>query len=158
MSLILLSGKDCQCCFLIVSTGFVALHGGQRQWSPRSHSAQQLHASDYIYHYSHIVYNILRQMIYYIKFVLAITICHLGFVAGVAREAGCVHHIRSTQHHFPFGTFLTSRSQLGSPHSCTIFIMSLILIPGQDCQCCILIITISIVYNMLPELNCCIHQ
>ena len=37
------------------------------------------------------------------------------------------------------GHFQHQGSQFGSPHSCTIFIMSLILIPGQDCQCCILI-------------------
>ena len=56
----------------------------------------ELVASNYLYHYSQIVCNILRQMIYDIYFVLAIAICHLGFVVGVAREAGCVHHIRST--------------------------------------------------------------
>ena len=82
---------------------------------------------------------------------MCFTICHISFVMGVAREAGCVCHIQSTQHHFSFGTFL---------HSCTFFIMSLILVSSQDCQCCIIISSFHLIHyqcslqSRIPILLC----
>ena len=40
----------------------------------------------------------------------------------------------------PISDILTYKSQLESPHTCTISIVRLILVSGQDCQCCSLIV------------------